>query len=75
MLKTEGFGAALEVEMAKKCTALWREAHLDVKSVKAGGLGALLDVEMSKKCTALWCEAHLDVKSVKNWWSRSTFGS
>ena len=42
MLKTEGFGAILEVEMTKKCTALWREAHLDVKSVKncrvAGGV-------------------------------------
>ena len=34
MLKTEGFGAVLEVEMTKKCTALWREAHLEVKSVK-----------------------------------------
>ena len=31
---TEGFGAVLEVEMTKKCTALWREAHLEVKSVK-----------------------------------------
>ena len=34
MLKTEGFGAVLEVEMTKKCTALWREGHLEVKSVK-----------------------------------------
>ena len=37
MLKTEGFGAVLEVEnveMTKKCTALWREPHLEVKSVK-----------------------------------------
>ena len=66
MLKTEGFGAVLEVEMTKKCTALWREAHLEVKSVKTGGLGALLEVEMSKKCTALWREAHFEVKSVKN---------
>ena len=34
MSKTEGFGAVLEVEMTKKCTALWREARLDIKSVK-----------------------------------------
>ena len=27
-------GALLEVEMSKKCTPLWREAHLEVKSVK-----------------------------------------
>ena len=33
----EGFGAVLEVEMLKKCTALWREAHLEVKSVKNCG--------------------------------------
>ena len=75
MLKTEGFGALLEVEMLKKCTALWREAHFEVKSVKTGGLGPLLEVEMSKKCTPLWREAHLEVKSVKNCLSRSTFGS
>ena len=34
VLKTEGLGALLEVEMSKKCTLLWREAHLEVKSVK-----------------------------------------
>ena len=34
MLKTVGLGALLDVEMSKKCTALWREAHLEVKSVK-----------------------------------------
>jgi len=34
MLKTEEFGAVLEVEMTKKCTPLWLEAHLEVKSVK-----------------------------------------
>ena len=29
------FGALLEVEMLKKCTALWREEHFEVKMVKA----------------------------------------
>ena len=64
-------GPLLEVEMSKKCTPLWREAHFQVKSVKNwrsrttfGGS----DVEkVSKKCTPLWCEAHFEVKSVKNW--------
>ena len=37
MLKTEEFGALLEVEMMKKCTALWREADLEVKRVKNWG--------------------------------------
>ena len=64
-------GPLLEVEMSKKCTPLWREAHFQVKSVKNwrsrttfGGS----DVEkVSKKCTPLWREAHFEVKSVKNW--------
>ena len=64
-------GPLLEVEMSKKCTPLWREAHFQVKSVKNwrsrttfGGS----DVEKaSKKCTPLWREAHFEVKSVKNW--------
>ena len=62
-------GPLLEVEMSKKCTPLWREAHFEVKSVKNwrsrttfGGS----DVEkVSKKCTLLWHEAHFEVKSVK----------
>ena len=64
-------GRLLEVEMSKKCTPLWREAHFQVKSVKNwrsrttfGGS----DVEkVSKKCTPLWREAHFEVRSVKNW--------
>ena len=34
VLKTGGLGPLLEVEMSKKCTPLWREAHVEVKSVK-----------------------------------------
>ena len=64
-------GPLLEVEMLKKCTPLWCEAHFQVKSVKNwrsrttfGGS----DVEkVSKKCTPLWREAHFEVKSVKIW--------
>jgi len=40
-------GSLLEIEMSKKCTPLWREAHFEVKSVKKDGFGALLDVQMS----------------------------
>ena len=37
----------MEVEMSKKCTPLWPEAHFQVKSgKKADGYGALLDVHM-----------------------------
>ena len=33
--KHRGFGPLLEVEMSKKCTRLWREAHVEVKMYKA----------------------------------------
>ena len=31
-------GPLLEVEMSKKCTALWREAHFQVKMLKTLGV-------------------------------------
>ena len=56
-------GPLLEVEMSKKCTPLWREAHFQVKMKKKHHMFApLLEVEMSKKCTPLWHEAHFQVK-------------
>ena len=38
-------GALLEVEMFKRCTPLWREAHFESKSTKHRRAGALLEVE------------------------------
>ena len=32
------FGPLLEVEMSKKCTPLWREAHFEVKMLKTLGV-------------------------------------
>ena len=34
VLKTYGLGALLEVDMSKKCTPLWCEAHFEVKMLK-----------------------------------------
>ena len=69
MSKHTMLGAFLEVEMLKKCTLLWREAHLEVKRVKTrrsrNTLESTFEVEMLKKCTPLWREAHLEVKRVK----------
>ena len=66
----------LEVEMSKKCTPLWHEAHfLKSKCTKHTILGPLLEVEMSKKCTPLWREAHVQVKMYKARQCRTTFGS
>ena len=42
-------GPLLEVQMLKKCTPLWREAHVQVKSVKNWGFWAVFDVKVSKK--------------------------
>ena len=47
--KIHGLRPVLEVEMSKKCTPLWREAHFQVKSVKNCGICAFFDVKMSKK--------------------------
>ena len=37
-VKTPGFEPLLEVEMSKKCTPLWREAHFEVKMLKTPGV-------------------------------------
>ena len=66
-------GPLLEVAMSKKCTPLWREAHLEVKMYKT--VGPLLEVAMSKMCTPLWREAHFEVKVLKAPGVRTTFGS
>ena len=54
-------GALLEVEMSKKCTPLWREAHFEVKSVKNW---------RSRTTFGSW-----DVKKVHAVVARSTFPS
>ena len=41
------FGPLLEVEMSKKCTPLWREAHFQVKMLNHHMFGPLFDVPMS----------------------------
>ena len=47
MCKTHQVRSTLEIEMSEKCTPLWREAHVEVKSGKNCGFGAFLDVRMS----------------------------
>ena len=67
-------GPLLAVEMSKKCTPLWREAHFEVNVLKTPGFGPLLEVQMSKKCTPLWREAHFEVNVLKTPGVRTTFG-
>ena len=63
--KHRSLGALLDVEMWKKCTSLWREAHFQVKMYKAHhswNTFGRCDVE---KVTLLWREAHVEVKMYK----------
>ena len=72
---TRGLGRLLEVEMWKKCTPLWREAHLEVKMYKTPQVRATFGSahvekvyavvaphfwKLHKKCTPLWREAHFE---------------
>ena len=54
-------GPLLAVEMSKKCTPLWREAHLEVKMLKALGVRTIFGGS--------------DVEKVHSVGSRSTFPS
>ena len=47
------FAPLLEVQMSKKCTPFWREAHFEVKMLKHQGFGPLLEVQMSLRFTTL----------------------
>ena len=66
----------MALQMSKKCTPLWREAHPQVKMYKTHqGLTTFGTLKMSKKCTPLWREAHFQVKMLKTLGVRTTFGS
>ena len=58
-------GPLLEVEMSKKCTPLWREAHFEVKMYKTPNVRATFGGSDVEKCTPLWREAYFEVKMLK----------
>ena len=65
-------GPLLEVEMSKKCTPLWHEAHFQVKMYKTPQCRTTFgscDVEKVH-----WREAHFQVKMYKTPHARTTFG-
>ena len=66
-------GPLLEVQVSKKCTPLWREAHFQVKTYKAHRSDHFWKLRC-QKCTPLWCEAHFQVKMLKAPGVRTTFG-
>ena len=72
--KTITFGRLLEVEMAKKCTPLWREAHVQVKMYKTHHSRTTFGSCDVEKVHPLWREAHVEVKMYKTAGVRTTFG-
>ena len=53
--------------MSKKCTPLWREAHVRSQNAQnTTAFGPLLEVEMSKKCTPLWQRSTFWSQNVQN---------
>ena len=67
-------GPLLEVEMSKKCTPLWREAHFQIKMYKTHQRRTTFGSWDVEKRTPLWREAHFEVKMYKTHHVRTTFG-
>jgi len=60
--KHQGFGPLLEVQMSKKCTPLWREAHFEVKMLKTPGVRTTFRCRFARQAQGI---VHL-VKSEQN---------
>ena len=68
-------GPLLEVEMSKKCTPLWREAHFEVKMYKTPFSYHFWKLRCLKSARRCGREAHFQVKILKSLGVRTTFGS
>ena len=73
---TPGSGPLLEVEMSKKCTSLWREAHFQVKMYKAHQLRTTFWKLRCRKSARRCGVKHISqVKMYKTPQRRGSFGS
>ena len=68
-------GPLLEVQISKKCTPLWREAHLEVKMLKTLGVGTTFGSSDLEKVHAVVARSTFGSQNVKNTRVRTTFGS
>ena len=64
----------LEVEMSKKCTPLWREAHLEVKMLRPLGVRTTFGSSDLEKVHAVEARSTFEVKMLKTLGDRTTFG-
>ena len=68
------FGPLLEVEMSKKCTPLWREAHFEVKMYKTPQCRTTFGSSDLEKVHAVVARSTFWSQNVKNTGVRTTFG-
>ena len=68
------FGPLLEVEMSKKCTPLWREAHFEVKMYKTHQVRTTFGSWDVEKVHAVVVRSTFRSQNVKNTRVRTTFG-
>ena len=68
------FAPLLEVQMSKKCTPLWREAHFEVKMYKTLHVRATFGGSDVEKVHAVVARTHFEVKMLKTPGVRTTFG-
>ena len=66
VLKTGGLGPLLEVEMSKKCTLLWREAHFQVKMYKTLGVRTTFGSPDVEKVHAVVARSTFQSEHVQN---------
>ena len=69
------FGPLLEVEMSKKCTLLWPEAHFEVKMYKTHHVWTTFGSWDVEKVHAVVARSTFRSQNVKNTGVRATFGS
>ena len=67
------YGPLLELEMFKKCTPLWREAHFQVKMYKAPHVRTTFGSWHVEKVHAVVAQANFQVKRLKTSHVRTTF--
>ena len=60
------FGPLLEVQMSKKCTPLWREAHFEVKMLKTPGVQTTFGGSDVEKVRAVVARSTCRSQNVKN---------
>ena len=64
--KHTSIGPLLEVEMSKKCTPLWREAHFEVKMLKTPGVRTTFGGSDVEKVHAVAARSTFRSQHVKN---------